>query len=89
MLGGAYPPTVQECVWTNQEGENRCWKVIADDSTCKSFHKDGIAQGHNLPSVPMHKDKKRHRKKKGRKWKTSSEDARKEEEPARRDQSRP
>ena len=77
MLVGAYPPTVQEWVWTNLQEEYRSWKGIV----FKAFCENEIAQGHHLLSIPMHRDKK-NCEKKGRKRATSSEDAGKEEEPA-------
>ena len=80
MLVGAYSQTVQKCVWTNLQEKSRYWKC-GDDNL---FYEDPIAQGRHLPSVPMHRDKKNHRKK-GRKRTRSDTDARKEEEPARQD----
>ena len=62
-----------------------CRKII--DLGKLSIYEDGIAQARTAipaPSVPMHRDKKSH-KKKGRKKTTSSKDARKEEEPAHQD----
>ena len=53
MLVGDYPPTVQECVWTNLPEKHRSWKDVDFISFCEN----GIAQGRNLPSLPMHGDK--------------------------------
>ena len=68
--------TVQECIWTNLQGEYRSWNHLRK--------RDCQEPSLILLSVPMHSlgDKNQH-KMLGRKWKMSSEDARKEEEPAR------
>ena len=46
-------------VWTNLQGEK---KVLKYHRLQISKDKDGIADGHHLPSVPMHRDKKHHKK---------------------------
>ena len=78
MLVEAYPTTVQKSVWTNPKEEYGSWKGI----DFKSFYEYWHAQWHHLASVPMHREEK-NRKKEGRKRTASSEDAIKEEEPAR------
>ena len=55
---------------------------IGKESALSHFTKMGVPNVGHLPSVPMHREEK-NRKKKGKKRTASSEDVRKEEEPAR------
>ena len=80
MFGGADASTVPKCVWTNLQGEY----IDLGKSSIAYYHCMMLGlprQPAHVSSVPTHGDKN-HKKKKGRMWKTRSEDARKEEEPA-------